>query len=124
MGRVQQPKTNGSEARRSTQPIWRSILERFFQILADAAHRFDGTVNQCTGRVKLVLFSSPIAHEGQAPRGPAPYVGVFGRSPEGVLLVFFSPDEETGSAAQLPPQAHFQILRRITERFPPRAMAA
>ena len=28
---------------------WHRILDRFFQILADAVHRFEGTVNQYTG---------------------------------------------------------------------------
>jgi class 3 adenylate cyclase len=28
---------------------WHAILDRFFQILADGVHRFEGTVNQYTG---------------------------------------------------------------------------
>jgi class 3 adenylate cyclase len=47
---------------------WHGILERFFQILADGVHRFEGTVNQYTGDGIMALFGAPIAHEDHAQR--------------------------------------------------------
>jgi class 3 adenylate cyclase len=47
---------------------WRRILERFFQILAEGVHRFEGTVNQFTGDGIMALFGAPIAHEDHAQR--------------------------------------------------------
>ncbi len=47
---------------------WHAILDRFFQILADGVHRFDGTVNQYTGDGIMALFGAPIAHEDHAQR--------------------------------------------------------
>ncbi len=43
-------------------------LDRFFQILADGVHRFEGTVNQYTGDGIMALFGAPIAHEDHAQR--------------------------------------------------------
>ena len=43
-------------------------LERFFQILTDGVHRFEGTVNQYTGDGIMALFGAPIAHEDHAQR--------------------------------------------------------
>ena len=59
---------------------WHGILDRFFQILADGVHRFEGTVNQYTGDGVMALFGAPVAHgrrrrAGVRPgqrRGPAP----------------------------------------------------
>jgi class 3 adenylate cyclase/tetratricopeptide (TPR) repeat protein len=48
---------------------WHRILDRFFQILADGVHRFEGTVNQYTGDGIMALFGAPIAHEDHAQRG-------------------------------------------------------
>ena len=48
---------------------WHAILDRFFQILADGVHRFEGTVNQYTGDGIMALFGAPIAHEDHARRG-------------------------------------------------------
>ena len=42
---------------------WHQLLERYFAILADAVHRFEGTVNQYTGDGIMALFGAPIAHE-------------------------------------------------------------
>jgi class 3 adenylate cyclase len=42
---------------------WHAILDRFFQILTDGVHRFEGTVNQCGGDGIMALFNAPIAHE-------------------------------------------------------------
>jgi class 3 adenylate cyclase len=47
---------------------WHRILERFFQILADGVHRFEGTINQYTGDGIMALFGAPIAHEDHAQR--------------------------------------------------------
>jgi class 3 adenylate cyclase/tetratricopeptide (TPR) repeat protein len=47
---------------------WHRMLDRFFQILADGVHRFEGTVNQYTGDGIMALFGAPIAHEDHAQR--------------------------------------------------------
>ncbi len=47
---------------------WHEILDRFFQILSDGIHRFEGTVNQYTGDGIMALFGAPIAHEDHAQR--------------------------------------------------------
>jgi class 3 adenylate cyclase len=47
---------------------WHQILERFFEILTEGVHRFDGTVNQYTGDGIMALFGAPIAHEDHAQR--------------------------------------------------------
>ncbi len=47
---------------------WHGILDRFFAILADGVHRFEGTVNQYTGDGIMAIFGAPIAHEDHARR--------------------------------------------------------
>jgi hypothetical protein len=47
---------------------WHKILDRFFAILSDGVHRFEGTVNQYTGDGVMALFGAPIAHEDHAQR--------------------------------------------------------
>jgi predicted ATPase/class 3 adenylate cyclase len=47
---------------------WHVILERFFEILSEGIHRFEGTVNQYTGDGIMALFGAPIAHEDHAQR--------------------------------------------------------
>jgi len=47
---------------------WHRVLERFFEILAEGVHRFEGTVNQYTGDGIMALFGAPIAHEDHAQR--------------------------------------------------------
>jgi class 3 adenylate cyclase/tetratricopeptide (TPR) repeat protein len=47
---------------------WHTLLDRFFQILTDGVHRFEGTVNQYTGDGVMALFGAPIAHEDHAHR--------------------------------------------------------
>jgi class 3 adenylate cyclase len=47
---------------------WHAILDRFFAILTEGVHRFEGTVNQYTGDGIMALFGAPIAHEGHAQR--------------------------------------------------------
>ena len=45
-----------------------AILDRFFAILTQGVHRFEGTVNQYTGEGIMALFGAPIAHEDYAQR--------------------------------------------------------
>lgn len=47
---------------------WHTILDRFFSILSEAVHRYEGTVNQYTGDGVMALFGAPIAHEDHAQR--------------------------------------------------------
>src|SRR6266702_4941336 len=47
---------------------WHKILDRFFAILAEGVHRFEGTVNQYTGDGIMALFGAPVAHEDHARR--------------------------------------------------------
>src|SRR5438445_5265544 len=47
---------------------WHKILDRFFTILAEGVHRFEGTVNQYIGDGIMALFGAPIAHEDHARR--------------------------------------------------------
>ncbi len=47
---------------------WHRILDRFFSILAEGVHRYEGTINQFTGDGIMALFGAPIAHEDHAQR--------------------------------------------------------
>ena len=47
---------------------WHRILERFFEILTEGVHRFEGSVNQYTGDGIMALFGAPLAHEDHAER--------------------------------------------------------
>lgn len=47
---------------------WHGILDRFFAILGEGIHRFEGTINQYTGDGIMALFGAPIAHEDHARR--------------------------------------------------------
>jgi hypothetical protein len=47
---------------------WHGILDRFFEILTEGVHRFEGTGNQYTGDGIMALFGAPIAHEDHAQR--------------------------------------------------------
>jgi class 3 adenylate cyclase/tetratricopeptide (TPR) repeat protein len=47
---------------------WHAILDRFFRLLTEGVHRFEGTVNQYTGDGIMALFGAPIAHEDHAQR--------------------------------------------------------
>jgi class 3 adenylate cyclase len=47
---------------------WYRIMDRFFQILSDGVHRFEGTVDKFTGDGIMALFGAPIAHEDHAQR--------------------------------------------------------
>ncbi|MGE3568827.1 MAG: adenylate/guanylate cyclase domain-containing protein [Gammaproteobacteria bacterium] len=47
---------------------WHRLLERYFAILTEAVHRYEGTVNQYTGDGIMALFGAPLAHEDHAQR--------------------------------------------------------
>src|SRR6266542_3105667 len=47
---------------------WHKIMDRFFAILSEGVHRFEGTINQYTGDGIMALFGAPIAHEDHAQR--------------------------------------------------------
>jgi class 3 adenylate cyclase/tetratricopeptide (TPR) repeat protein len=47
---------------------WQRIMDRFFALLCDGVHRFEGTVNQFTGDGIMALFGAPIAHEDHGRR--------------------------------------------------------
>ncbi len=55
-------------AERSDPEQWRQIMERFFAILCEGVHRFEGTVDKFTGDGIMALFGAPIAHEDHAQR--------------------------------------------------------
>ena len=55
-------------AERSDPEQWRQIMERFFSILCEGVHRFEGTVDKFTGDGIMALFGAPIAHEDHAQR--------------------------------------------------------
>ncbi len=50
---------------------WHRLLDRFFRILTDGVHRYEGTINQYTGDGIMALFGAPIAHEDHAQRACA-----------------------------------------------------
>ena len=47
---------------------WRAVMDRFFQILCEGVHRFEGTVTRFMGDGIMALFGAPIAHEDHARR--------------------------------------------------------
>ena len=47
---------------------WHRVLDRIFEILTLADHRFEGTINQFTGDGVMALFGAPLAHEDHARR--------------------------------------------------------
>src|SRR5262245_61239256 len=44
------------------------IMDRAFEVILDAVHRYEGTVNQFLGDGVMPLFGAPIAHEDHAQR--------------------------------------------------------
>jgi class 3 adenylate cyclase/tetratricopeptide (TPR) repeat protein len=48
--------------------LWRQVMNRFFSILSEGIHRFEGTVDKFTGDGAMALFGAPIAHEDHARR--------------------------------------------------------
>jgi class 3 adenylate cyclase len=55
-------------AEQSDPEDWRRIMDRFFSILCEGVHRFEGTVDKFTGDGVMALFGAPIAHEDHARR--------------------------------------------------------
>lgn len=47
---------------------WHQIMDRFFGILTECVHDYEGTINQYTGDGVMALFGAPIAHEDHAAR--------------------------------------------------------
>ena len=47
---------------------WRHVMDRFFALLCEGVHRFEGTVNKFTGDGIMALFGAPLAHEDHAAR--------------------------------------------------------
>jgi len=47
---------------------WHELLDRFFAVLTEGVHRYEGTVNQYTGDGVMALFGAPISHEDHAQR--------------------------------------------------------
>jgi class 3 adenylate cyclase/tetratricopeptide (TPR) repeat protein len=47
---------------------WARMMDRFFQILSEGVHRFEGTVDKFTGDGIMALFGAPVAHEDHARR--------------------------------------------------------
>jgi len=47
---------------------WHKLMDRFFAILSEGVHRFEGTINQFIGDGIMGLFGAPIAHEDHAQR--------------------------------------------------------
>src|SRR5262249_41396754 len=47
---------------------WHKIMDRFFAMLSEGVHRFEGTINQFTGDGIMALFGAPIAHEDHTAR--------------------------------------------------------
>jgi class 3 adenylate cyclase len=50
---------------------WHLVLDRYFRVLTEGIHRFEGTVNQYTGDGVMALFGAPLAQEDHAQRAVA-----------------------------------------------------
>ena len=55
-------------AERVDAEAWRQIMDRFFTVLCEGVHRYEGTVVQFTGDGVMALFGAPVAHEDHAIR--------------------------------------------------------
>jgi adenylate cyclase len=55
-------------AERTDPEDWRQIMDRFFGILCEGVHMFEGTVDKFTGDGIMALFGAPITHEDHAQR--------------------------------------------------------
>ncbi|OPX97531.1 MAG: Adenylate cyclase 2 [Syntrophorhabdus sp. PtaB.Bin006] len=44
------------------------IMDKFFRLLMDEIHRYEGTISQFTGDGVMALFGAPVAHEDHAQR--------------------------------------------------------
>jgi class 3 adenylate cyclase len=45
-----------------------AIMDRAFEVILGAVHRYEGTINQFLGDGVMALFGAPIAHEDHAQR--------------------------------------------------------
>ena len=63
-------------ARRIDPEDWRSIMDRFFRLLADGVHDLEGNVNDFTGDGIMAIFGAPIAHEDHAIRAVHAALGI------------------------------------------------
>ena len=45
-----------------------AIMDRAFEVILDAVHGYEGTINQFLGDGVMALFGAPIAHEDHAGR--------------------------------------------------------
>jgi len=100
---------------------WHKIMDRFFQLLADGVHRFEGTVNQYTGDGVMALFGAPIAHEDHARR--ACYAALYlqdelGRHAEELkrTLAETRAGEEPAPEPEADPTSLDERRRRVHER--------
>lgn len=55
-------------AERAGPESWQRLMDRFFAILCEGVHRFEGTVDKFTGDGVMALFGAPIGHEDHARR--------------------------------------------------------
>ena len=53
----------------------RKLLDPVLELMMDAVHRFEGTVNQVMGDGIMALFGAPLAHEDHAVRPATPPSG-------------------------------------------------
>ncbi len=89
---------------------------RSANLLAEARASLDLLSELVQDRGAVAGGSDAAGWDAKAPRGPAPYVGVSASGDaEGVLLLFFSPDETVGSPAQVPAQVLLEVLVKISE---------
>jgi class 3 adenylate cyclase/tetratricopeptide (TPR) repeat protein len=56
-------------AQRLGPDVMHSLLNAFFEMAAEAIHRYEGTINQFLGDGFMALFGAPLAHEDHARRG-------------------------------------------------------
>ena len=77
--------------------LWQRIMDRFFAILSEGVHRFEGTVDKFTGDGIMALFGAPIAHEDHARRA--------------CYAALHLSDELAAYAAELRRDAGAQLLR-------------
>jgi class 3 adenylate cyclase len=54
------------------------IIDRCFELITAAVHRFEGTINQYTGDGVMALFGAPIAHEDGPRRAVHAALGIQG----------------------------------------------
>jgi class 3 adenylate cyclase len=47
---------------------WARLMDQLVHILAEAVHRFEGTIEKFTGDGVVALFGAPVAHEDHARR--------------------------------------------------------